>query len=147
MKITIQQLINKDACQSQVDKFRELFGESVDVTPELCLSVASEFDWDWAARNFLSAAALKLYKETRAAALKLYEETRATALKLYKETRADACKLYKETSAPAWKLYEETCAAAWKLYEETCAAAWKLYEETRAAAFGKLIAAQRGEGV
>jgi hypothetical protein len=52
--LTLQTLIDEDACSQQVDLFRAKFGESVEVTEALCRSVASEFDWDWAAHNLLS---------------------------------------------------------------------------------------------
>ena len=49
--LTLQTLIDKHACLSQAELFGNTFGDSVEVTPELCLSVADKFDWDWAARH------------------------------------------------------------------------------------------------
>ena len=111
--ITLQQLIDKDACIAQVKLFKNTFGDSVEVTRELAIKYAKDFAFDWAADNLLDAPAWKIYKETTAPAWKLYEDT----------------------IAPALKLYEETCATAMEIYEETCAPARKLYEETRATAF------------
>jgi hypothetical protein len=52
--LTLQTLIDKDACEDQVDLFRAKFGESVEVTEALCRSVAFEFSWSWAADKLLS---------------------------------------------------------------------------------------------
>ena len=95
--IDVRLLKAKGACAPQVTRFRELFGDGpAPMTVEAAVAVASEFDWDWAAVNLLSAPAWKLYDETRDAAWKLYVETRA-------------------------RVYDETCDAARKLYVETCA--------------------------
>ena len=122
--ITLQQLIDKDACKDQVELFKKTFGDSVEVTRELAIKYAQYFDFIWAADNLLDAPAWKIYKETIAPALKLYKETTAPAWKLYKETSDTASKLYEETIAPAWKLFVETRAPALKLYYETIAPAF-----------------------
>ena len=123
--ITLAQLVEHRACESKRDLFKELFGDKVEITVELCIAVADKFDFSWAANNLLSASARKLYDETCAPAWKLYDETCAPAWKLYEETRAPAWKLYEETCAQALKLYnKETRAQALKPYEEACATAW-----------------------
>jgi hypothetical protein len=66
--LKLSQLIAANACQWQVDKFRARFGEFVEVTRELCESVANEFDFDWAAANLLSAPARAKYKRVAAPA-------------------------------------------------------------------------------
>ena len=55
MKITLAQLKAKNACSDQVTEFERRFGESVEISEAACLAVADAFDWDWAARNLLSA--------------------------------------------------------------------------------------------
>ena len=79
MRITLSQLKSLDACKSQVDKFSELFGESVDVTPELCVSHAQDFDWGWAARNLLTDSALAEYERVTSTALAEYKRVTARA--------------------------------------------------------------------
>ena len=79
MKLYISQLIDKRACRDQVDFFRSKFGESVDVTPELCASVAAEFDFSWAARYLLSPPALAEYQRVDASALAEYQRATAPA--------------------------------------------------------------------
>jgi hypothetical protein len=60
--ITLQQLEN--ACIEQRNLFRILFGESVEVTEELSIYHADEFDWNWAADNLLSPKAQSKYYAT-----------------------------------------------------------------------------------
>ena len=52
--ITLQMLLDESACKAQVEKFRELFGESVNVTVAEARKVADKFDWRFAVR-FLDA--------------------------------------------------------------------------------------------
>ncbi len=54
MKIHLQTLIDKRACASQTDLFRAMFGDSVNVTQKLCVSVADKFDFGWAAEHLLT---------------------------------------------------------------------------------------------
>ena len=79
VKITVELLTRKGACQDQVDKFRALYPEGVEPTRELCIAHASDFDWDWAAEHLLSAPAWKAYQEVAAPARKAYEEALAAA--------------------------------------------------------------------
>jgi hypothetical protein len=51
---TLQEL---DACADQVRLFRKCFGESIRVTKALCVKVAQDFNFDWAAQNLLTPAA------------------------------------------------------------------------------------------
>jgi hypothetical protein len=53
--ITLAQLSQLGACEDQLNKFQELFGESVILTPALA-AYAAEFDWDWAAWRLLPDA-------------------------------------------------------------------------------------------
>src|SRR6202142_3423436 len=84
-------LIELHACTSQKDLFKEKFGESVEITETLCEGVATLFDFDWAARNLLTAPA--------------YAE--------YQRVRAQACTEYERVRAPAWAEYERVRAPAW----------------------------------
>ena len=68
-KLTVKHLVELKACSLQVDLFQRLFGSSVEVTEELCLKHYSEFDWDWAAKHFLTDPALAAYERTTAPAL------------------------------------------------------------------------------
>ena len=145
MKITVEQLEKLNACTDQIALFKKHFGNSVIVTVNRAIAVASLFDWDWAADIFLSATAPTAYDEARAPALKAYNEARAPALKAYNEARAPALKSYEEAEAPALKAYEEVIARALKAYDEAEAPALKAYEEVIARAFAKAALAQDSE--
>ncbi|MDR3562068.1 MAG: hypothetical protein P4N59_11620, partial [Negativicutes bacterium] len=55
--ITLGQLRTAGACQNQRKLFEETFGNSVEITEEICLAHANKFCWDWAAKNLLSPKA------------------------------------------------------------------------------------------
>ena len=99
-KITARMLQAKSACSDQVEKFKELFPEGIEVTEALCVQHAQVFDWSWSAENLLTPEAWKVYCETTTPAWKVYSETTAAAWKVYTETAA------------AWKVFDETRAAA-----------------------------------
>src|SRR5208282_2710189 len=99
MRLHIQQLIDRKACQEQVDLFRAKFGESVDITEELCVSVATEFNFDWAAQELLTAPALAEYECVTAQALAEYERVTAQAQAEYKRVTTQAWAEYQRGTA------------------------------------------------
>ena len=125
--LTLQTLVAAGACTSQCDLFEGCFGQQVDITPELCVSVAPLFNLDWAARNLLSADAYKAYDKGPS----------ADAYKAYCEARSAAYKAYDEARSAAYKAYDKASAAAYKAYEEARSAAHKAYREALAFAFGR----------
>lgn len=88
--LTLKQLIVAVACEDQVELFKRLFGDSVEVTVERAVSVADRFDWDWAAGRLLSPAARKAFNEAEAAARKEYNEVVVPAWWAYREAKAAA---------------------------------------------------------
>jgi hypothetical protein len=79
-KITARMLKAKGACASQVEKFKELFPfGSAEVTIDLCVKHAADFDWIWAAENLLNSAAKAEYERVRAEAWAEYQRVRAGA--------------------------------------------------------------------
>ena len=86
--LTLDQLIQAKACQEQVNLFKELFGSEVKVTVRKAQSVASKFDWNFAAAHLLSSSG--------------YTE--------YDKVRAPALSEYKKVCAPAWAEYDKVCA-------------------------------------
>jgi hypothetical protein len=66
--ITLQQLIDLGAPPDTLDKFKKLFGDSVEVTEALCLEYASDFNWDWAADNLLLGEAWEEFVRVKAQA-------------------------------------------------------------------------------
>lgn len=99
--LTYATLRDANACRSDRIWFKTLFGDSVDVTVDLCVKHASDFDFRWA-EILLSPLAQKDYERTKASARADYDCTRAS-------TRAN----YDRTRAPAWANYERTKASAW----------------------------------
>jgi cell division septum initiation protein DivIVA len=118
--LTLDTLRAKNACAGQLAEFRARFGDSVDVTPGLCESVAPVFNWDWAARNLLTASARAEYERVRAAALAEYERV----------------------TASAWAEYERVTAPALAEYERVRASAWAEHQRARARAFGEAYCGQ-----
>ena len=88
--LELRQLKLVDACAGQVAEFKCRFGESVIVTVDLCERVAAVFDFDFAARHFLSASALAEYEKVRASALAEYEKVCASARVEYEKVCAAA---------------------------------------------------------
>ena len=95
MRILLSDLRAAGACADQVALFEARFGDGVDVTEALCLSVADLFDWNWAAGYLLPALARVEYRRALAPALAEYERTVAPA-------RAE----YERALAPAWTEYD-----------------------------------------
>ncbi len=97
MKLTLQTLIDKRACKDQVALFREMFGDSVEITEELCASFA-RFDFTWAAQHLLSVAAWDDYLRNRETAWADYLRIKGSAPRAdYARSRAITfAKLYNE---------------------------------------------------
>jgi hypothetical protein len=66
MMVTYRMLVSKGACVAQRDKFCQLYPNGVIITRELCVKHATDFDWNWAARNLLSGSARDAYLAVRA---------------------------------------------------------------------------------
>ena len=99
-------LVELGACSSQVEKFRELWGDQVYVTVPRMVAVADKFDWNWGARRLLSVPAWAEYKRVHAAAWAEYKRVHAPALAEYERVRAPALAEYERVRAAAWaRLY------------------------------------------
>jgi hypothetical protein len=78
MQVSVRLLRCKRACTEQVEKFKELFGaQTIDVTVELCVKHAQDFDWDWAADNLLPETLRAEYYAKAAPLEAKYEAKRA----------------------------------------------------------------------
>jgi hypothetical protein len=89
---TVDILESKKACLSQVKLFKEHFPNGSPLTVESALSVASIFDWDWAAHRLLSAKGVMTYKEQAAPILNMYLDQTASLLKTYRSQIASLLK-------------------------------------------------------
>ena len=88
--ITLRQLDAKGACQDQRDKFKEIFGSQVEVTLDLCIKHAQDFDFNWAANHLLPSTAEAEYARVRAPAWAEYERVTAPARAEYERAMASA---------------------------------------------------------
>jgi len=60
-KITVELLRRLGACQEERDFFAKLFPDGTEVTVELCVKHAGDFDWSWAAEELLTFKAYDVY--------------------------------------------------------------------------------------
>ena len=125
MKVTLKQLKRLNACKDQYDLFASLGLDGVEITGELCIKHAQDFDWNWAAHNLLR----KPYREAFDLATKPHWEVyflatephwiayylateslweaRALAIKLHREARDLATKPHREAYDLATKPHLE----------------------------------------
>jgi cell division septum initiation protein DivIVA len=101
-KLTTQDLQRAKACRSQIDLFREHFGEGGTVTLVKVRKVAHLFNWDWAARRLLSHSASAEYERVTASAQAEYDRLSAPAWAEYDRVRASALAEYDRVTASAW---------------------------------------------
>lgn len=125
--LTLDTLRRLGACSGQTDLFQKHFGNTVEVTPELCESVAGIFDWNWAARYLLQ-------DQARAE----YYRVRGQAQAEYNRVRAQACAEYDRVTAQARAEYDLVTAQAYAKYFRVTDQAWAEYNRVTASTFGML---------
>jgi hypothetical protein len=130
--ITVDILESKKACRGQIKLFKEHFPNGSPLTIESALSVASIFDWGWAAHNLLSANGLKTYKEQRSP---LYNTYRDQVASLWETCR--------KQTAPLDKTYEEQIVSLRKTYDDQAASLSNTYEEQIAFLFASLYISEQ----
>jgi len=74
--LTLERLEKEEACEEQREKFEEVWGKQVEVTPDVFVQHAATFEWDWACYNLLSKAKHEQWLEDREEMLKGYREKR-----------------------------------------------------------------------
>lgn len=151
--LTLAKLVEKSACIVQRDLFRRHFGDSVKITQDTVKSVASDFNWKWAAENLLSVEGYKAYRNRQTRISKAYNKVYNAAIieirKVYDDATAEARKTYRAAVAGAGEDYDAVNNIAGKIYEKACdgpckvyyAAAFephKVYDAACAAAFAKI---------
>ena len=110
--LKLSQLTKAKACIEQRKEFRARFGTSVEITPALCESVASVFDWPWAAEHLLSESALAEYERVTASAYAEYERVTESALAEYERVTESAYAEYLRVRVSAYAEYERVRASA-----------------------------------
>jgi len=107
--ITASDLLAKGACKSEVDRFGKVFPKGAALSLRSALKAArNDFDIDWFAIHFLSAATWDDYKKARAPAWDAYVKTIAPDWDACEEARATAFDTYKKARAKAlWEVIHE----------------------------------------
>ena len=120
--IALAMLRAKNACDEQLREFERLFGDTpVTVTEELCVQHASRFNWDWAARNLLTAKQRKAYLAFTASTRASYAAAIASEWEAFDTATASAREAYDAATASAREAYDAATASAWEAYDAALA--------------------------
>lgn len=137
MKITLKML--EGACEPQRDLFSELFGEEVELTLELCIEHAAEFDWYWAAQNLLSPKSTAEYDNAISTARAAYKKASAAYNKAlaaaYDNAFDSASEAFSKALAPACADYKKAIDSARAYYDKAFDSAFEVYSKASATAF------------
>jgi hypothetical protein len=118
--ITLDMLKDLCACWDEREKFERHFGESVEITEELCVRYATVFDWSWAADYLLKEdAAVRWYRAAYYAA-----DTLDMALQYARATYHSWVNSGPETVQDARAKFEGAIASATSEYCKAKASAW-----------------------
>ena len=130
-KITSSLLRAKGACSEQVELFKSLDGDSLELTEALCLEHAEKFNWGWAAHNLLSRKALDKYNHAMDVAWTEYENIEDLARAKYN---------YTVTSAPGkpTQVMTDVLSSALAEYNRVVDPAFAKRNHVRASTFFKL---------
>ena len=132
MKITLKQLKDARACEDQRKLFEQTFGQSVEVTEELCRTYAQKFDFSWASVRLLNDNQRKAYDEACASYQKAFYKAIAPHEKAYREAVDSHEKAYFKACASYQKAYNKAVDSHEKAYDKACASQRKTYYEAMA---------------
>jgi hypothetical protein len=141
--ITVDILESKKACRGQIKLFKEHFPNGSPLTIESALSVASIFDWGWAAHNLLSANGLKTYKEQRSPLYNTYRDQVASLWETCRKQTAPLDKTYEEQIASLWYTCRDQIVSLRKTYDDQAASLSNTYEEQIAFLFASLYISEQ----
>ena len=116
--LTLKQLIKNNACEDQLELFRDTFGRFVEIEEPLAALYARKFNFEWAAGNLLSAEAYFKYSKVRTDACVKYDKVRMPAWVEYEKVRDTLST--KERDAAFDKYEKVTWLFCWE-YKRTCA--------------------------
>ena len=85
MFVTVELLDKLEACKDQRDRFAELFLRGVELTRELIVKHAQEFDWQWCAENLAGDEGLAAYRRATKPAYAAFQQTNRSAYAEYRE--------------------------------------------------------------
>ena len=133
-KITLSQLETLNACLGQRKVFKELFGNSVEITLDLAEKYFDKFDSDWAANNLLKPEYLNEYLKIMDSAYAEYRKIRNPAYTEYEKIRDSAYTEYLKIRDSAYAEYRKIADSAYAEYRKNKAKAFvELYiqQETK----------------
>ena len=128
MKITLKQLKKLGACADQTKLFKEIFGDSVEITEDVIREHGAKFDVNWLAGHVLSPTHLAAYQAKLAP---LWADYQAKCAPLDDE--------YKAKCAPLLADYQAKCAPLWAGYLAKRDLLWADYEAKRALLFWEVV--------
>jgi hypothetical protein len=126
--ITLAQLEKHGACTEQLLLFKQMFGDSVQVTEALAIEVAEQFDFAWAADELLGDDARAEYYKLCHFFYEEYKKVRNLAWAEYDQVRESAWAEYKKVDDFFYEKYSKVRESAWAEYCKVCASAFaRLY--------------------
>jgi hypothetical protein len=135
MTITVKQLRMMKACDSQVELFKQTFGESVELTRELVLAHASKFDLHWFACDYLKGNKLEAYQKARASALEAYYREIASVWDAYNRETVSAWEACQKEIALAREAWQKERSLAREACQKAIDSAWEACHEAIAIIF------------
>jgi hypothetical protein len=121
--ITLKMLTDAGACSDQVDLFRSMYGDSVNVTVARAKKVAGIFDWNFA-RRFLDKQGEAEYQRITGPAWAEYERIKGVASAEYERIRGAAWAEYNIITGAALAEYNIIRGPAWAEYNIIRGTAW-----------------------
>ena len=123
-RITLEWLEERNACEKQVEAFRQEWGDSVELTQE-SLSRAAELklDLNWLAERYLAGGARRVYDEAMAEPRRVYDEVMTEPRRVCNEAMAEVDRVYDEVMTEADRVYNEAMAEPDRVYDEAMAEA------------------------
>ena len=122
--LTLRQLIDEGACVDQRALFKATFGESVDVTEDLCVQHAQDFDWIWAAYHLLSADQQVVYNSALSQAQAAYGAALSQERAAYRAAVNQARAAYDAAVNQAGAAYDAAVDQAQAVYSAAQATTW-----------------------
>lgn len=71
--VTFEQMVEAGACDKSISRFKRLFGDEIEITPEVLRKVGPFFEWDCAATKLLSERQQEVYERLVEPAWMRYE--------------------------------------------------------------------------
>ena len=126
-RFNIEILKKHDACRSQIKLFTKHFPDGAPLTVEAALSVSTVFDWNWAAKNLLTALNRDAYDAAVKPALEAYSAATKPAFDAHEAAMKPALEAYNAAMKPARDAYEAARDTALEAYGATINAAREAY--------------------